>query len=318
MRAIIIEDYGGPEKMKLVTLNTPEPQENEVQIKVAYSGMNPVDWKIREGLLKERIPNKFPIILGWEAAGVVSKVGKNVTNHRVGDEVFGYVRKPLIQWGTYAEYVCFDSEHMVNKPENLTLAQAAGIPLNALTAWQAITEVGQVRPHKTILIHAGAGGVGGMAIQFAKHFGATVLTTARQSNHHYVKHLGADIAIDYSKQKFWEAVKENFKEGVDIVLDLVGGQTLEDSYQAVKKGGLLISIVSLPNKEKAKEYDIKTDYVFVRPNGEHLSEIAELIKTGKIKAPQIKEYPFGEAATALEEIKKGHTQGKLVLKVGVI
>ena len=172
MKAIAIDQFGGADVVKVVDMPIPEPLPNEVQIAVAYAAVNPVDWKVREGLLKDRMPYQFPIILGWDVSGKISKIGKDVTNLKVGDEVFTYARKPIVQAGTYAEYVCFDAQHVVLKPRKLSLKEAAAVPLISLTAWQSVIEWGQIQSGETVLIHAGAGGVGGFAIQFAKLHGA--------------------------------------------------------------------------------------------------------------------------------------------------
>lgn len=315
MRAVIINAFGGPEQMLLTDVPTPEPQAHEVQIKVAYAGVNPVDWKIREGLLKDRLPHEFPIILGWEAAGTVSKTGREVSNLWVGDPVFAYVRKPIVKWGSFAEYVCFDAKHVVHKPSRLTPKEAAAIPLNALTAWQCLTEAAPIKIGETLLVHAGAGGVGGMAIQFAKHLGARVFTTASTHHHHYVQQLGADFAIDYRKEDFVSRVKELSPGGVDAVLDCVGGETLQKSFNALKPGGRLVSIVQQVDPAEAMKHGIIPGYVFVRPDGEQLKIISGLLDSGSVQTPAITEFSIQEAAAALEKVKESHTAGKIVLRM---
>jgi len=315
MKAIIIRTFGGPEVMEIAEVPTPEPQAGEVQIKVTYAGVNPVDWKIREGKLKERLPHEFPIILGWDVAGVISKVGANVSPQRIGEEVFAYARKPIVQWGTYAEYICLDAQYVVRKPKALSLQQAASIPLAGLTAWQSLIEFAKIKPHDKVLIHAGAGGVGSMAIQFAKYCRAHVITTARSANHEYVRSLGADIAIDYTKVNFATKIKELFPQGVDVVFDTLGGKTLEASYPIVKRGGRLVSIAQPLDASLGEKFGIITGYVFVRPDGIHLKTIADLINSSKVSPPKIEEYPLERSAKALETVKEGHTQGKIVLRV---
>lgn len=310
-----MEEFGPPEKLKLVDLPIPEPEPNEVQIKIAYTGVNPVDWKICEGLLKTRMPHEFPIIPGWEASGIVSKLGSKVKNLKIGDPVFAYIRKPTVQKGTYAEYICFDANHVVLKPSHLSFAQAASIPLTGLTAWQALVERANIQPGQTVLIHAGAGGVGGMAIQIAHHFKASIFTTASSQNHEYVRRLGAQFPIDYTKEDFVAFLKKQKPEGASIVFDTVGKDTHEKSYGAVKKGGWLISICTEPDQTKAKEHGINAGYVFVRPEGEHLKKLSQFFESGEFMAPPIEEFPLIEAAAALNKLKTGHVKGKLVLAV---
>ena len=224
MKAIVIDSFGGIDQLKMKPVPKPIPEDNEVEIEIAYTGVNPVDWKIREGMLKARMPYKFPLIPGWDASGIVSSKGKKASKFEVGDEVFAYCRKPAIQWGTYAEYICCDENHVALKPKNISFAEAASIPLAALTAWQVLFDVGKLQKGHTILIHAGAGGVGGFAIQFAKNLGAKVFSTCSASNLDYVKHLGCDRPIDYKAQNFVEVIKQEVPQGLDFVLDTMGGK----------------------------------------------------------------------------------------------
>jgi NADPH:quinone reductase-like Zn-dependent oxidoreductase len=313
MKAIAIERFGGVDKLAVTELPQPQPASNEVLMQVLYTSVNPVDWKIREGYLKDRLPHQFPLIPGWDAAGIVSGVGKNVKGFKIADEVFAYCRKPIVQWGTYAEYVAFDAENVAHKPKNISFAQAAAIPLVGLTAWQALFDAAKLKKGEKILIHAGAGGVGSMAIQFAKFAGAYVLTTASSSNHAYVKKLGADIAIDYN-QGFVNQVKSAAPEGLDVVLDCIGGQTLRDSIALLKPKGRLISILEPVDPSLAAKHKITSSYVFVSPNGKELTEIAQLISQDKVRPPHIEEMPLEEAARAQEKNRQGHSKGKIVLK----
>ncbi len=313
MKAIAIKEFGGIDQLHLIEVPTPKPTSQEVLIEVVYTAVNPVDWKIREGMLKERLPHHFPLILGWDVSGIIAAVGNDVTHFKPGDAVFAYCRKPVVQWGTYAEYVTFEAENVAHKPKNITFAQAAAIPLVGLTAWQALFDVAKLKKGETILVHAGAGGVGSFAIQFAKHIGAHVYTTASKANHDYVKQLGAEHAIDY-KQGFVDAIKKLAPQGIDVVFDCVGGETLEESSKVIKKGGRLVSIVSKPDPA-LEDQGIHTGYVFVRPSGKELTEIGHLIEQGKVVIPTIQEMPLKEAAAAQEKSRTGHTQGKIVLKV---
>lgn len=315
MKAMAIEAFGGSDQLRLMDLPIPEPEDDEIRIEVAAAGVNPVDWKIREGMLKEAFPHGFPLIPGWDAAGTVHALGKAATRFKVGDQVHAYCRKPVIQWGTYAEYVTVREAVTAPMPRNLSFAQAATIPLAGLTAWQALIDFALLAPGQTVLVHAGAGGVGGLAIQFAKHRGAKVYTTARESNHDYVKGLGADAAIDYTRQNFVDRVRALEPSGVDVVFDTVGGNTLTESYRVVRPDGVLISIVDVPDQRTAELYNLRTGYVFVEPNGDELREIGRLIEAGTVRAPAIEEMPLEAAAAAQDKNEARHVRGKIVLKV---
>ncbi|MDP1879478.1 MAG: NADP-dependent oxidoreductase [Parachlamydiaceae bacterium] len=315
MKAIVIEKFGGPEELMLKKMAIPEPNPGEVQIRISYAAVNPVDWKIRQGHLHPKIPHQFPIILGWDASGTISKVGQGVDQFKVGDEVFAYCRKPTIQWGTYAEYVCLEAENVAHKPTNLSFAQAAAFPLSGLTAWQSLFDVTKIKEGDSVLIQAGAGGVGSLAIQFAKIAGATVFTTGSESNHTFLKRLGADIVIDYRNDSIEEIVKNHTKNGLDIIFDTIGGEVYRNSYKLLKRGGKIVSLLEQPNKELEEKYGVESFYVFVVPNGNELEDIANLIQEGKVVPIPIHEFPLEKAAEAHESSQEGHVQGKIVLKI---
>jgi NADPH:quinone reductase-like Zn-dependent oxidoreductase len=315
MMAALIHNFEGIEKVSLEEVPIPFPQEDEVQIAISYAGINPVDWKIAEGLLKTRMQYELPIILGWDAAGTISKIGKEVKNLNVGDPVFAYCRKEIIRDGSFAEYICLPAENVVKKPKNLSFAEAAAFPLCALTAWQSLYDTARVKARERILIHAGAGGVGGMAIQLAKLAGAHVITTSSEANSDYVKKLGADEVIDYTKEYFVNVLQKNYPKGMDVVYDTVGGDTLKASYQVAKGGGRLVTIAGIVDQALASKHHLIADFVFVRPDGKELSQIASLIEEKKLFAPNIHEVPFEEIALALRKSREGHAQGKLVLKI---
>ena len=314
MKAIVIDRFGGTEQLHLQDIPIPPPEEEEIQIQVEYSGVNPVDWKIREGLFQQRLPHEFPIILGWEASGRINALGKNVKNFRVGDEVFVFCKRPTVHWGTYAEYVNSEAFKVAKKPENINFAQAAAIPLAGLTAWQALFDAAKLQRGETILIHAGGGGVGSLAIQFAKNAGAKVITTASAQNHDYVKKLGADIAFDYHEVNIKSILEKHVPQGFDVILDSIGGDTLKLSLDLVKKGGRVISLLEQVTPEAAQMRNIHFQYMSAQPSGEQLNEIGELILKGKVKPPRIEEYPLSHAAKAQEKNQEGHTIGKIVLK----
>ncbi|MFH1016605.1 MAG: NADP-dependent oxidoreductase [Pseudomonadota bacterium] len=315
MRAIVIDEFGGIEQLKERELPTPVPTDEEVLIKIAYAAVNPVDWRIRQGQYKERFSYGFPVILGWDAAGTIVKCGRNVQRWKKGDEVYAYCRKPQVQWGTYAEYVSIPQEFVATKPKKASFAEAAAIPLAGLTAWQSLFDSAHLKRGEGVLIHAGAGGVGGYAVQFAKWAGATVITTANRKNHGYVKELGTDHAIDYSKEDFVPAVLKVFPDGVDVVYDCVGGDVYAKSFPCLKTGGRIVSIRHPSDPELDKKYGVTSSYVFVHPDGTQLKEIAGLFDSGKIKAPALTEFSLSEVRKAHEASETRHIRGKIVLKV---
>lgn len=315
MKAMVIEKFGDEKLLHFEEIPTPSPTENEVQIQVLYTSVNPVDWKIREGLMKNFLPHEFPLILGWDAAGIIKAVGKQVKKFKIGDEVYAYCRKPLVKWGTYAEYICFEADNIALKPKNLSFAQAAAIPLAGLTAWQALFDFAKLKKGETLLVYAGAGGVGSFAIQFAKYAGAKIITTASKQNHDYVKKLGADHAIDYHQPNLLHEVKKLCPEGVDVVLDTIGGKTLHESLDIIKPKGRLVSIVDQLDLKAVREKNIQFGFVFVSPNGAQLKQIASLVEQNKVFPPFIEEMSLSDASKAHQKSKEGHTKGKIVLKI---
>ena len=315
MKAALIHSFGGIEKIKIEEIPIPIPQEGEVQIAVKCAGINPVDWKIADGLLQSRMEYQFPITLGWDVSGEISSVGKGVHHLKVGDPVFAYCRKKSLHDGSFAEYICLAGENVVKKPKTLSFAEAAAIPLSALTAWQSLYDTAHFKEHESVLIHAGAGGVGGFAIQFAKLTGAHVITTASRANFDYVKQLGADEVIDYTQENFVDAIHKKHSKGVDVIFDTVGGASLKASYLAAKKGGRLVTIAGVVDEALATSQNVTASYVFVHPDGKELTAIAELLDQKKILSPRVTELPFAEVTSALRTSREGHIQGKLILKI---
>lgn len=315
VKAIIIEKFGGLEELKLSNVPKPVPAENEVLIRTAYSAVNPVDWKIREGYLADMFPHKFPLILGWDVAGTVDSIGAAVTQFKPGDRVFAYARKPEVQGGTYAEYVTLNAQVVAIIPDAMTMEQAATVPLVGLTAFQSLYDVTKIKKGMSVLVHAGAGGVGGFAIQFAKLAGAKVITTTSRKNISYVKSLGADQIVDYTTEDFQKVLQHDFAEGVDVVFDTIGGEALARSYSVIKKGGSLVSIVQGPDAAHAEAGNFTASFHFVNGNAVQLAEIGKLISAGEVKTPETLILP-------LEDVKKAHalsrsarTRGKILLKI---
>jgi NADPH:quinone reductase-like Zn-dependent oxidoreductase len=308
MKAVRIHAYGGIDVLRYEEAPRPRPGSGEVLVRVHAAGVNPVDRAVREGRLRERLRHTLPLTLGWDVSGVVEEVGPGATRFRPGDAVFAHF--DLKRDGAYAEYVLMLEADAVLKPTSIDHARAASVPVTGLTAWQTLIETAQIQPGQTVLIHGGAGGVGTMAIQIAKIRGARVIATASAGNLDYLKSLGADEVIDYRATRFEDVVKD-----VDVVLDLIGKDTQERSWQVLKKGGILVSIVDPPSQERAQALGVRAAQVFTRPHAEQLAEIARLIDAGRIKPVVSSIFPLSEAHRAHEQIETRHTRGKLVLRV---
>ena len=308
MKAVVIHEYGGPEVLKYEDMPRPEPKDDELLIRVVAAGVNPVDGMIRAGMFAKEGNRAFPIILGGDVAGVVEKVGSKVTKFKAGDPVFAYVS--LDNSGGYAQYALVTEREAAPKPKSLTYVEAAAVPIVAMTAWQALIDTAKLSAGQTVLIHGGSGGVGSFAIQIAKARGAKVIATASTANQDFLKQLGADVAIDYTKQKFEDVAKD-----VDVVLDSIGRDTLARSYGVVKKGGIIVSLVARPKESELEKHGIRGISLNVEPNSEELAEIGKLIDDKKIKVIVSQTFPLSEAMKAQEQVATGHTRGKIVLKI---
>lgn len=308
MKAIVAHEYGGPEVLKYEEVSRPVPKDDQILVRVIAAGVNPVDAMIRSGVFAKYEKDVFPLIPGADIAGVVEKVGSKVTKLKAGDPVFAYVS--LKGGGGYAEYALATDRDTAAKPKSLTYVEAAAVPIVALTAWQALIDTARLSAAQTVLIHGGSGGVGSFAIQIAKARGAKVIATASTANQDLLKQLGADVAVDYTKQKFADVAKE-----VDVVLDSVGKDTLARSYGVVKKGGFVVSLVAEPDQVELDKHGIRGAALNVEPNGDELAEIGKLIDQKKIKVIVSQTFPLSEAAKAQEQVATGHTRGKVVLKV---
>ncbi len=294
MKAIVAHEYGGPEVLKFEEVPRPEPKENEALVRVIASGVNPADPLTLSGKYALEFGTHLPLIPGYDIAGIVEKTGVKVTK-------FG---------GGWAEYVTVTEGEVAAKPASLNFTEAAAVPMGALTAWQALVDVAQLRAGQTILIHGSSGGVGSFAVQIAKARGARVIATASTANQDLLKQLGADVAIDYTKTRFEEIAKD-----VDAVLDPVGKETLARSYGVVKKGGIVMSLVARPDPVELKKHGIRGAGISVHPDAEDLAEIAHLIDAGKIKPVVTKVLPLSEGIAAQQQAATHHTRGKLVLRI---
>ncbi|MCL6627168.1 NADP-dependent oxidoreductase [Alicyclobacillus shizuokensis] len=308
MRAVYIEAYGGRDQLKYGELPRPAIGADDVLIEVHAAGVNPVDWKIREGYLKQRLNYTFPLILGWDAAGVVVETGWNVTQFRVGDKVF--TRPAIERNGSYAEYLAAPERLVAPIPKNISFEEAASIPLAGLTAWQALVDTAQVRAGDKVLVHAGAGGVGVYAIQIAKAYGAYVATTVSERNLDLVRSLGADVVIDYVQEDFVERVRD-----YDIVLDTMGGDVQRRSYDVLKPGGILVSIINPPDPDTAAKHRVRAEYFFLEPDGKKLAKLGELVEQGRVRPVVGHVFPLEQAAKAHELSESHHARGKIVLQV---
>ncbi|MBT2568999.1 NADP-dependent oxidoreductase [Planococcus sp. ISL-110] len=310
MKAIVIDNYGGKDQLKEREVEKPTINENQALVEIHATSINPIDWKLREGYLKDMLPWEFPIILGWDAAGVIAEIGKNVKHFKVGDRVFA--RPATTRQGTYAEFVPVEADLLAHMPESMSFEQGAAIPLTGLTAYQCLVGFAEVKKGDKVLIHAGAGGVGSMAIQIANSIGAYVATTASDKNDELVKSLGANRVINYSEEDFSEML-----EDFDAVLDTMGGEVLEKSFKVLKKGGKLISIAGKPSAEKAEQYGVKASDFWLEPNGEQLQNLAHLFVSGELKPTIGHVFEFTEQGLkdAHELSESHHARGKIVIKV---
>ncbi|MBN3896125.1 MAG: NADP-dependent oxidoreductase [Nostoc sp. NOS(2021)] len=308
MKAVHIHSYGSPEVLTYENALRPEPSEGEVLIRVQAAGVNPIDWKIRSGQMKDIIPYKLPLILGWDIAGVVDAVGSGVSSLKVGSPVYGSLN--MTRNGAYAEYAVAGVSDVALKPTTLKPTQASAVPVVALTAWQALFEIGRLSAGQRVLIHGGAGGVGSLAVQLAKWKGAWVIATASAHNHYRLQELGADQILDYNAVRFEDVV-----QNVDVVLDTIGGDTQERSWGVLKKGGVLISTISLPSKQIAATYGVRGEMLFVQPNSRQLTEIAQLIDAGQIRFNVETVLPLAEVHKAHDLGQRGQIRGKIVLQV---
>ncbi|WP_111493858.1 MULTISPECIES: NADP-dependent oxidoreductase [Marinobacter] len=312
MRRIVYERFGEADELKLAEAEHPVPAAGEVCIRVAGAGLNPIDWKTRKGLgfAAQQIKDALPWTPGYDVAGTVTDVGEGVHTLAAGDRVMGMIGFPT-QGGGYAEYALARADELILVPEELPLIDAGALPLAALTAWQGLFEMGQLKADDKVLIHAGAGGVGHLAVQFARARGAHVIATASGANADFLATLGADEVIDYTSDDFVDACY-----GLDLVLDLVGGDTGKRSLHTLAEQGVLVTIPTVtadPIITEAENMGLKAHGMTVRPDIFHLEEIAELIEDGDVRLHIDEAFPLAEAAAAHRRLETGHVRGKLVL-----
>ncbi|MFD9499165.1 NADP-dependent oxidoreductase [Streptomyces sp. NPDC060035] len=331
MKAFMIERYGDKAGVRAGEMPDPQVGADDLLVRIHAASINPLDLKIRDGAFKAFLPYRLPLVLGNDFAGVVVQVGSAVTRFAVGDEVYARPDKDRI--GTFAELIAVHQDDVAVKPATLTMEEAASLPLVALTSWQALVERAQVQPGQKILIHGGSGGVGTIAVQLAKQLGAHVATTASTAKADLVKELGADIVVDYRKQDF-----ETVLHGYDVVLDTLGGETLEKSLHVLKPGGKVISVAGPPDaafarelglnvilrlvmsalsfrtRRRAERRNVTYSFLFMKAGGDQLRELTSLIDAGKIRPVVDRVFPFEETREAMEYVEKGRAKaGKVVV-----
>jgi NADPH:quinone reductase-like Zn-dependent oxidoreductase len=333
MKAFVVDKYKKKGALRLANVPEPELRDDDVLIRVHATAVNLLDSKVRDGEFKLILPYRPPFVLGHDVAGIVVRTGFKITRFKVGDEVYARPRDHRI--GTFAEFIAINETDVALKPKNISMEEAASIPLVGLTAWQALVELGKVKPGQKVFIQAGSGGVGTFAIQLAKHLGARVATTTSTRNVELVKSLGADAVVDYKTQDF-----EKVLSGYDLVLNSQEPKTLEKSLRVLRPGGLLISISGPPDptfakqhglnlflrlvmyllsrsvRKKAKTLGIRYSFLFMRAQGQQLNEITSLIESGVIRPIVDKVFPFEKTADALACVETGRVKGKVVIRLG--
>ena len=309
MHAILVRRFGGPEVVEFAEIPMPEPRAGEVLVKVEAASLNPVDWKIRGGKYPLVKDDKLPYVLGRDFSGTVEH--SDVAALPAGTLVHGLLD---IEHGSFAQYALARADELARVPGAIDRIAAAAVPLAGLTAWQGLFDHGGLRAGQRVLIHAGAGGVGHFAVQFAKARGATVITTVSSGDVAFARSLGADEVIDYKKDRF-----ESRLSGIDLVFDLIGGETQERSWAVLRRGGALVSTVQEPAQEKASAIDVRATRYTAAPNAGQLREIDALIQSGKVRPVVARTFAYGDAKEALRGLEAGHGTGKLVLDMaGVI
>jgi alcohol dehydrogenase len=332
VKAFIVDRYGSKDGLRAGDMPDPELREDEVMVQVHAAGVNPLDAKIRNGEFKLILPYRPPFVLGHEVAGVVVRVGQRVRRFKPGDQV--YARPDDFRIGAFAEYIAVKEDSLAIKPGELSMEEAASIPMAGLTAWQALVEKADLKKGQKVFIQAGSGGVGTFAIQLAKHLGATVATTTSTANAELVKSLGADVVIDYKKEDF-----ESLLRDYDVVLNSQDGRTLDKSLRVLKSGGKLVSISGPPDPEfgkeirstwfvrlvmrllsfgirrKARRRNVTYAFLFMKPSGRQLREITRLVESGVIRPVVDRVFPFESTNEAMAYVEKGRARGKVVVRV---
>lgn len=305
MKAVVIDEYGNNDVVQIKDVIRPEPKPGEVLVKIRAAGVNPVDWKIRNGA-GQRLGMTLPIHMGGELVGTIEQIGADVSAFQPGEAIFG-----MVHTGAFAEYAVAKAANLVRTPSNLDFVQAAALPLAGSTAWQAIFDEAGLTAGQRLLITNSSGGVGSLAVQFAKARGAHVTAIASARNEEFVRSLGADEFIDYNSQPFQEAVHD-----MDVVFDTVGGETFQRAFGTLKKGGFMVTVVAFP-KNEGESFGVRVTRSFTLPSAKNLTAIRDLVEAGAVKPHIDKVFPFEEIKQALALSESGRARGKIVLQVAV-
>jgi NADPH:quinone reductase-like Zn-dependent oxidoreductase len=311
MKSVQINKYGSSEVIE-INQSAPEPivSVGKVLVIVKAAGVNPIDWKIREGYMQQKFQLQFPSTLGMDLSGVIKQVGEGISAFKQGEEVYGQASVVTGGSGAFAEMALANADSIADKPRNLSHTEAAALPLVGISAWQALVENIGLSKDQKILIHGGAGGIGSIAIPFAKHLGAYVATTVSTNDQQFVRELGASQVIDYKTQNF-----EDILNDYDAVFDTIGGETYRRSFKVLKKGGIIVSMLEHPNSELMNQYGVKAIFQFTQVNRDRLSKLSQWVDQNNIKVNVEKMFPLDKAGNALDYLKDIHPRGKVVLTV---
>jgi alcohol dehydrogenase len=313
MKAAQMKGYGSSDEVIEINENVPAPNDpsaGKVLVKIKAAGINPIDWKIREGYMQQMIPLQFPSPLGMDFSGIIEKVGQGVSEFRQGDEVYGQASILSGGSGAFAEMALANADAIAHKPKSLSPQEAAGLPLVGVSAWQALVETIGLQKNQKILIHGGAGGIGSVAIQIAKHLGSYVATTVSTNDKQFAKELGADEIIDYKTQTFEELIRD-----YDAAFDTIGGETYSRSFKVLKRGGIIVSMLEQPNQELMKQFGVKAIFQFTQVNRDRLTKLAQWVDQNNIRVNVDKTFPLEEAGKALDYQRDVHPRGKVVLAI---
>jgi NADPH:quinone reductase-like Zn-dependent oxidoreductase len=312
MKSAQMKRYGSSEVVE-INQSTPAPNDaaaGKVLVNVKAAGVNPIDWKIREGYMQQRMSLQFPSTLGMDFSGAIERVGEGVSDFKQDDEVYGQAAVIRGGSGAFAEMALANADSIAHKPRTLSHEEAAGLPLVGVSAWQALVETMGLSKDQKVLVHGGAGGIGSIAIQLAKHLGAYVATTSSTNDKQFVQQLGADEVIDYKTQTF-----EDLLHDYDAVFDTIGGETYTKSFKVLKRGGVIVSMLEQPNQELMDRFGVKAMYQFTQVNRERLTKLAQWVDQNNIRVNVDRTFPLDEAAKALDYQRDVHPRGKVVLKV---
>jgi alcohol dehydrogenase len=313
MKAAQMKGYGSSDEVIEINENVPAPNDpsaGKVLVKIKAAGINPVDWKIREGYMQQMMPLQFPSPLGMDFSGVIEKVGQGVSQFRQGDEVYGQDSIMSGGSGAFAEMALANADTIAHKPKSLSHPKAAALPLVGVSAWLALVETISLQKSQKILVHGDAGGICSVSIQLAKHLGAYVATTVSTNDKQFAKELGADEIIDYKTQTFEELIRD-----YDAAFDTVGGETYSRSFKVLKRGGIIVSMLEQPNQELMKQFGVKAIFQFTPVNRDRLTKLAQWVDQNNIRVNVEKTFPLEEAGKALDYQRDVHPRGKVVLAI---